>query len=250
MYYLAECYEYGTGVEENDAEARKWYRKAADEGCAPAQRRIGRYYADEGKYKDAMRWYEKAAEQGDGVSMNRIALLYSNGKGVHQDANKAFGWFQRSAEEGFGWGMYNLAHCYENGDGVQQNDRIAKEWYEKAAYKQIPEAECRLGEYCLDEGNYAKARFWYKRAADRGNGEALNMQGILRSSEEYGLHNDGKAVEYFRQSAEAGYGWGMYNLAHCYETGSGVQKNLKLAGEWYAKAADEGIEPAIEWLNG
>ena len=250
MYYLALHYEYGTGVEQNDAEAKKWYRKAADEGYAPAQRRIGRYYADEGKYKDAMRWYEKAAEQGDGVSMNRIALLYSNGNGVHQDANKAFGWFQRSAEEGFGWGMYNLAHCYENGDGVQQNDRIAKEWYEKAAYVGNSDAECRMGEYCCDAGNYAKARYWYKRAADRGDGRAMWMQGVLRASEEYGLQNEWKAFQYFQQSAEAGFGWGMYNLAHCYETGSGVQKNLKLAREWYAKAADEGIEPAIEWLNG
>ena len=250
MYYLALDYEYGTGVEQNDAEAKKWYRKAADEGYAPAQRRIGRYYADEGKYKEAMRWYEKAAEQGDGVSMNRIALLYSNGKGVRQDANKAFGWFQRSAEEGFGWGMYNLAHCYENGDGVQQNDRIAKKWYEKAAYAGNSDAECRMGEYCCDAGDYAKARYWYKRAADRGDGRAMWMQGVLRSSEEYGLQNEWKAFQYFQQSAEAGFGWGMYNLAHCYETGSGVQKNLKLAGEWYAKAADEGIEPAIEWLNG
>ena len=249
MYYLALDYEYGTGVEQNDAEAKKWYRKAADEGYAPAQRRIGRYYADEGKYKEAMRWYEKAAEQGDGVSMNRIALLYSNGKGVRQDANKAFGWFQRSAEEGFGWGMYNLAHCYENGDGVQQNDRIAKEWYEKAAYTGNSDAECRMGEYYCDAGDYAKARYWYKRAADRGDGRAMWMQGVLRSSEEYGLHNDWKAFQYFQQSAEAGFGWGMYHLACCYETGIGVQKNLKLAGEWYAKAADEGIEPAIEWLN-
>ena len=249
MYYLALDYEYGTGVEQNDAEAKKWYRKAADEGYAPAQRRIGRYYADEGKYKDAMRWYEKAAEQGDGVSMNRIALLYSNGKGVRQDANKAFGWFQRSAEEGFGWGMYNLAHCYENGDGVQQNDRIAKKWYEKAANESLAEAECRMGEYCCDAGDYAKARYWYRRAAEQGNGRAMWMQGILRSSEKYGLQNDWKAFQYFQQSAEAGFGWGMYNLAHCYETGSGVQKNLKLAGEWYAKAADGGIEPAIEWLN-
>ena len=249
MYHLALDYEYGTGVEQNDAEAKKWYRKAADEGYAPAQRRIGRYYADEGKYKDAMRWYEKAAEQGDGVSMNRIALLYSNGKGVRQDANKAFGWFQRSAEEGFGWGMYNLAHCYENGDGVQQNDRIAKKWYEKAANESLAEAECRMGEYCYDAGDYAKARYWYRRAAEQGNGKAMWMQGILRSSEKYGLQNDWKAFQYFQESAEAGFGWGMYSLAHCYETGSGVQKNLKLAGEWYAKAADEGIEPAIEWLN-
>ena len=197
-----------------------------------------------------MRWYEKAAEQGDGASFNGIGLMYSNGNGVRQDANKAFGWFQRSAEEGFGWGMYNLAHCYENGDGVQQNDRIAKEWYEKAAYTGNSDAECRMGEYYCDAGDYAKARYWYKRAADRGDGRAMWMQGVLRSSEEYGLHNDWKAFQYFQQSAEAGFGWGMYHLACCYETGIGVQKNLKLAGEWYAKAADEGIEPAIEWLNG
>ena len=250
MYYLALDYEYGTGVEQNDAEAKKWYRKAADEGYAPAQRRIGDYYADEGKYKDAMRWYEKAAEQGDGASFNEIGLMYSNGNGVRQDANKAFGWFQRSAEAGFGWGMFNLAQCYEYGDGVQQNDRIAKKWYEKAANESLAEAECRMGEYCCDAGDYAKARYWYKRAADRGDGRAMWMQGVLRSSEEYGLQNEWKAFQYFQQSAEAGFGWGMYNLAHCYETGSGVQKNLKLAGEWYAKAADEGIEPAIEWLNG
>ena len=145
--------------------------------------------------------------------------------------------------------MYNLAQCYEYGDGVQQNDRIAKKWYEKAANESLAEAECRMGEYCYDAGDYAKARYWYRRAAEQGNGKAMWMQGILRSSEKYGLQNDWKAFQYFQQSAEAGFGWGMYNLAHCYETGSGVQKNLKLAGEWYAKAADEGIEPAIEWLN-
>ena len=249
MYYVAYNYEYGDGVEQNEAEAKKWYRKAADEGCAPAQRRIGDYYADEEKYKDAMRWYEKAAEQGDGASFNEIGLMYSNGNGVRQDVNKAFGWFQRSAEAGYGWGMFNLAQCYEYGDGVQQNDRIAKKWYEKAANESLAEAECRMGEYCCDAGDYAKARYWYRRAAEQGNGRAMNMQGLLRSLEKYGLYNERKAVEYFRQSAEAGYGWGMYNLAHCYENGSGVQKNLKLAGEWYAKAADEGIEPAIEWLN-
>ena len=250
MYYLAFDYEYGTGVEQNDAEAKKWYRKAADEGCAPAQRRIGAYYADEEKYKDALRWYEKAAAQGDAESMNRIGVLYANGKGVTQNVKKAFQCYQASAEDGCGWGMFNLAQCYEYGDGVQQNDRIAKKWYEKAANESLAEAECRMGEYCYDAGDYAKARYWYRRAAEQGNGKAMWMQGILRSSEKYGLQNDWKAFQYFQESAEAGFGWGMYSLAHCYETGSGVQKNLKLAGEWYAKAADEGIEPAIEWLNG
>lgn len=141
MYYLALDYEYGTGVEQNDEAAKKWYRKAADEGYASAQRRIGDYYADEEKYKDAMCWYKKAAEQGDGASMNRIALLYSNGKGVRQDANKAFGWFQRSAEEGFGWGMCNLAQCYETGDGVREDFDLAWDWYVKAMNEGIQPAK-------------------------------------------------------------------------------------------------------------
>ena len=140
MYCVAYNYEYGDGVEQNDAEAKKWYRKAADEGCAPAQRRIGDYYADEGKYKDAMRWYEKAAEQGDGASFNEIGLMYSNGNGVRQDANKAFGWFQRSAEAGFGWGMFNLAQCYEEGDGVRESFDLARKWYAKAADEGIEPA--------------------------------------------------------------------------------------------------------------
>ena len=141
MYYLALDYEYGTGVEQNDEAAKKWYRKAADEGYASAQRRIGDYYADEEKYKDAMCWYKKAAEQGDGASMNRIALLYSNGKGVRQDTNKAFGWFQRSAEEGFGWGMCNLAQCYETGDGVREDFDLAWDWYVKAMNEGIQPAK-------------------------------------------------------------------------------------------------------------
>ena len=87
-----------------------------------------------------MRWYEKAAEQGDGASFNEIGLMYSNGNGVRQDVNKAFGWFQRSAEAGYGWGMYNLAHCYENGSGVQKNLKLAGEWYAKAADEGIEPA--------------------------------------------------------------------------------------------------------------
>ena len=42
----------------------------------------------------------------------------------------------------------------------------------------------------------------------------------------------------------------MFNLAQCYDNGDGVQENFDLAWKWYAKAADEGIRPAIKWMNG
>ena len=140
MYNLALDYEYGTGVEQNDVEAKRWYRKAADEGYAPAQRRMGGYSAADEMYTGALRWYEMAAAQGDAESMNRIGVLYSNGKGVTQNAKKAFQCYQASAEDGFGWGMYNLAHCYETGSGVQKNLKLAREWYAKAADEGIEPA--------------------------------------------------------------------------------------------------------------
>ncbi len=41
QYNLALMYDNGEGVPENDAEAVKWYRKAADQGNAEAQSNLG-----------------------------------------------------------------------------------------------------------------------------------------------------------------------------------------------------------------
>ena len=46
QYDLALMYDNGEGVPENDAEAVKWYRKAADQGIAYAQYNLGYMYAN------------------------------------------------------------------------------------------------------------------------------------------------------------------------------------------------------------
>jgi TPR repeat protein len=62
-------YEKGQGVPKDDAEAVKWYRKAAEQGNAGAQDKLGAMYADgRGVPKDdaeAVRWHRMAAEQRD-----------------------------------------------------------------------------------------------------------------------------------------------------------------------------------------
>ena len=61
-------YDFGEGVPENDAEAVKWYRKAADQGHAQAQSNLGvMYVKGEGVPEndaEAFKWYRKAADQG------------------------------------------------------------------------------------------------------------------------------------------------------------------------------------------
>lgn len=55
--------------QQNYIEAVKWYRKAAEQGHAGAQRVLGDcYYSGDGvtqDYKEAVKWLSKAAEQGD-----------------------------------------------------------------------------------------------------------------------------------------------------------------------------------------
>jgi len=54
-----------------------------------------------------------------------------------------------------------------------------------------------------------------------------------------------KAVEYYRKSAEAGFGLGMGCLGDCYENGKGVAKDEAEAAKWYRRGADAG-EPACK----
>lgn len=61
-------YYFGDGVEQDYAEAVKWYQKAAEQGYADAQYSLGYCYENgQGVLKstaEAVKWYTKASEQG------------------------------------------------------------------------------------------------------------------------------------------------------------------------------------------
>ena len=72
---LGVMYDNGDGVPENDAEAVKWYRKAADQGHASAQYNLGVMYSNgEGVPEndaEAVKWYRKAADQGNAMAQHQ-----------------------------------------------------------------------------------------------------------------------------------------------------------------------------------
>lgn len=76
---VGALYDHGLGVDEDDAEAARWYQMAADQNLPLAMRNLGGMYA--GGYgvpfdkAQAEFWYEKAAGLGDQVAMKRLAVL-------------------------------------------------------------------------------------------------------------------------------------------------------------------------------
>jgi uncharacterized protein len=101
-FNLGLMYVTGQGVQQDNAAAALWFRKAAEQGDALAQSNLrtlylhGRDAAQDDT--EAVMWFRKAAEQGDSVAEFLLGNQYANGKGVPQDYREAMIWFQRAAE--------------------------------------------------------------------------------------------------------------------------------------------------------
>ena len=98
QYKLGDCYRYGDGVEEDDTQADKWFRKAAEQGNADAQYKLGdcyRYIND----AEAVKWYRKAAEQGNADAQKQLVYMHENGYGVTPDKKTAEEWYGKAAEK-------------------------------------------------------------------------------------------------------------------------------------------------------
>ena len=92
------------GVPQDDAEAVKWYRLAAEQGNASAQYNLGVGYANgEGVPQDdaeAVKWYRLAAEQGNASAQYNLGVRYANGEGYHRTMPRRLKWYRLAAEQG------------------------------------------------------------------------------------------------------------------------------------------------------
>ena len=79
QFKLGVIYDIGLGVPENDAEAVKWYRKAAEQGHANAQSNLGFMYANgDGvpeNFVHAYVWWSMAKTQGDEDAKGNLEIL-------------------------------------------------------------------------------------------------------------------------------------------------------------------------------
>ena len=141
-------YSLGRGVEQDYAEAVKWYRKSAAQGSADAQFNLGLMYFKgqcvEQDDEEAVEWFRKAAAQGSTDAQYNLGWMYENGRGVGQDYAEAVKWYRKSAIQGDADTQCHLGWMYENGLGVEQDYAEAVKWYRKSAEQGDEDAKHRL----------------------------------------------------------------------------------------------------------
>lgn len=187
QHNLAVCYENGYAVKKDEKKAFEWYKKAAEQGFDQAQYNLGFYYEKgfvvEKDEQKAFEWYKRSAEQGCTHAQIALGNCYDYGKGCEQDFAQAYYWYYKASEnqgdvELYRNVMYRIGMLYESGKIGFGSVSVAVDYYNIAAQYGFDLAQCRLG-CCYEKGkgvkeiDIEKAKFWYKKAAEQNNKEAL-----------------------------------------------------------------------------
>ncbi|MBN1141703.1 MAG: sel1 repeat family protein [Deltaproteobacteria bacterium] len=209
---------------EDFLEARKWFRKGAEQGASSPQLALADMYREgdlDGRhrdYREAIRWYQKAATSQNprhrGEACHALAEMHEQGLGVPKNPGQALKWYRQAASLGEAESKYRLGYLYETGQGVGRDYRQAAQWYREASAARVAVARFRLG-------------LLYERGL-----------GVSASRAE--------ATNWYRRAAEGGYGPCQYALGQKYEQGAGVPKDLVKAHLWY-HLATRGLGDQALW---
>ena len=137
QHILGLWYDTGDyGLTEDDQEAVRWYRLAAEQGWVDAQYHLGLMYADgEGVPEDdeeAVGWYRLAAEQGYASAQTNLGLMYVNGEGVPEDLVLAYMWYNLSACQGNSYARWYkiIIEQRMTREQIAEAQRLSREWIE------------------------------------------------------------------------------------------------------------------------
>lgn len=185
-------------------------RKAAEQGEADAQYRLGMCYANgdgvETNEAEALRWYHNAAEQGHEGAKGRLVDWYKleEDRAVKWYRKAEVGWYRKVAEQGCVIAQFRLGMCYATGTGVEQNQEKAEEWFDKIKdpFDQFMIGNCFLAplhfDFIRDE---VMAMKWYCKAAEQGYADAQYMLGLC-----YCVKQDKpEAVKWLQKAAKQGH---------------------------------------------
>jgi TPR repeat protein len=105
------------------------WRKAAQEGYAPAQTRLGEILDKAEEDQEAFEWFLKAAGQGYAAGEDNLGRMYAKGEGVKQDIEVARMYILRAAEKSHPPAVEYMMDAYRRGGlGFAIDETKAAEW--------------------------------------------------------------------------------------------------------------------------
>lgn len=237
---------------------------AAQQGNRSAENWLGVFYGLGHQYAKAVPWSRKAALQGDPLAEFVMGSVYYYGNGVTKNASKAVYWYQLAVDQGFQQAEGMLKQAQEKLKATAAHSTSSAPTSSAPASPAAtdsapktrplsPSAENQRGyAYYSGQGkpqNYAKAVYWFRKAALQGNASAENNLGVAYNHGQGVPKNLAKAFYWYQKAAQQGNPSGETNLGVAYYEGDGTPSDTPNALHWWQLAADQGDHRAQSYLS-
>ena len=227
-FELGEMHASGVGLPQNNTEAVRWYRIAAEKGNSKAQSLIGTaYHRGIGLAVDdvqATQWLLKAADQMDPLAQFQLGEGFEIGWVGQKDNADAYKWYLLSASQGYTkatkkvTAIENILNKTQRVDGQNR----ASEFRAERVKKEIEPNDTLI------------------KSAENGDPEAQYKLGAAYSFGKGLPKNDIKSVEWLTRAAQQGQSEAQFELGLHYLNGEGVESSEIEAYQWWSIAADKG----------
>lgn len=191
------------------------------------------------------------AESGDSEAQYWLGTIYEHGRLLPADKEKSNYWYQKSASQGYARAEFVL--CYQRAapdtlDNERCMWRAAEAGVPEAQFWLGVAFEQDLWFGVTDR---AEALKWYRKAAEGGNPDAENELGRHYEEGDSVEQDYAKAAFWYLRAAEhvpdlGGAGQGRNNLANLYLDGNGVSRDYVQAYMWYSLAC---VEESMAYLK-
>lgn len=170
-----------------------------------------------------------------------LGYCYQYGFGLAESNPKeAIKWFEMSASEGNIEANFALAQFFSSIKTVASQN-VAIFWFNRLVYNSKNlKYYINIGDCYYFLQKYEFAITFYEKAIIHGH--ALDKKNLIDCYEKIQAWD--KFFSSIKSQAEKGNAFLAHRVAECYELGRGVTVNWELALDWYALAADKGIETA------
>lgn len=192
--------------------------------------------------KEGFNALKKKVDSGDMHYANSLGYAYEFGIGTSLNIKEAMKYYEMAAKQNNAIGMTNLADLYIQEDKLKK----AKPLLVKAAEKEYGYAQYLLAMnffYYTHENN-KEALHWLERAAGNDEPYALYQLGLYYSE----VNDLAKAIKYYQRAAELNNADALLELYYIYGEGVGVEQDDDKALFYLKKAAELGVQEAIEEL--
>jgi len=175
QYSLGMMYANGQGVPQDDREAIKWYRLAAEQEFDHEKATVSKLMKK--NVLQILKLLTYDAENGIAEAQIRLGMMYQMGAVVPQSDQEAIKWYRLAAGQGNSKAQFIMGLMYANGWGVPQEDQEALKWYRHATEQRVASKKIKI--YNLAQKNVPEALEILTRDAENGVAEAQFFMGLV-----------------------------------------------------------------------